>query len=77
MKERRKDNWTLLLKEYEKHIGGVYKDKYSGKKYYFIGLLHADDDYYYAMWDNPYIFLYSCAGSMETMGLKKLKAKKV
>jgi len=58
-------NWTQLLKEYEKDFGKWFLDTDTGKKLYFLGLLHSGDDYYFAMSEpDGHVILYSCVASM-------------
>lgn len=63
--ERRKDNWTLIVKEYRPKIGFRYKDN-KGTEYLFFGLVLADDDYYYGLMDNEgKVRLSTCVGALE------------
>ena len=64
------DNWVQLLKEYQKDFGKWFRAEDSGKKLYFLGLLHSDDDYYYALSYYGEVVLYSCVCSMEENGLR-------
>lgn len=65
--ERRKDNWTLIVKEYVPKIGFQYKD-HSGTEYTFFGLVHADDDYYYGLMGmDGKIMLATCVGGLDQM----------
>ena len=72
------DNWKSLVKEYGPHIGKYYVDK-SGEEYYFDGLLHGVDDYYYMMWSGKTqsYTISSCVGSLKQCGftLRKKKLK--
>lgn len=63
--ERRKDNWTSIVKKYEPKIGFKYKDN-KGTEYIFFGLVHADDDYYYGLLSTEgRLVLSSCVGGLE------------
>lgn len=65
--ERRKDNWTLITKEYVPKIGFRYKD-HDGQEYYFFGLVHGDDDYYYGlMGTDGKVRLATCVGALDSM----------
>lgn len=66
--ERRKDNWTLIVKEYEPKINFMYKDD-RGVRYTFFGLVHAEDDYYYGLMDcdTGRVRLATCVGGLEQM----------
>ena len=65
--ERRKDNWTLIVKEYYPKIGFRYKD-HSGVEYLFFGLVHAEDDYYYGLMSNDgKMRLATCVSGLEMM----------
>lgn len=76
--ERRKDNWTLLVKEYAPKIGRTYKANWGpgGKKdyeYRFFGLVHGDDDYYYGMVEvGSKVRLLSCVGNIEGFGFEEI-----
>ena len=65
--DRRKDNWTLITAKYEPMIGQMFKRH--GEEYYFFGLVHADDDYYYGLvkkgTGERSLILSSCVGSLE------------
>lgn len=66
--ERRNDNWTLIVKEYEPKINFMYKDD-RGVRYTFFGLVHAEDDYYYGLMDcdTGRVRLATCVGGLEQM----------
>lgn len=65
--ERRKDNWTLIVKEYWPKLGFQYKDN-DGNEYEFFGLVHAEDDYYYGlMRKDRTVILATCVGGLEQM----------
>lgn len=68
--ERRKDNWTLITKEYTPKIGFKYKDTSNGRIYTFFGIVHADDDYYYGLLADDVrgrgLVLSSCVGDIES-----------
>jgi len=60
------DNWVQLLNEYQKDFGKWFIDTDNGKHLIFLGLLHAVDDYYFAMSETGgKVILYSCVVSME------------
>jgi hypothetical protein len=64
--ERRKDNWTLIVREYVPKIGTRWKDQRG--EYTFFGLVHADDDYYYGlMGKDGRMTLVTCVGALESM----------
>ena len=64
-----KGNWRLIVKESEPFFGRRYRNE-KGHQYYFVGVLHAEDDYYYAMMrcTDSKLMMLSCVGSIETMG---------
>jgi hypothetical protein len=63
--ERRKDNWTLIIKEYAPLIGRRYKDHRG--EYTFFGIVLGDDDYYYGLIDKKgKTILSSCVGALES-----------
>ena len=66
------ENWLKLLNEYQKDFGKWFTDTSTKKDLFFIGLLHGEDDYYFAMATKKgKIILYSCVASMEQNGLVK------
>lgn len=79
LKEQEQDcickcNWRWIIKETEPFFGKKYKEKRTGDVYYLSGVLHAEDDYYYAMW-NPRTKTYellSCVGSIKNYGYELL-----
>lgn len=63
--ERRKDNWTLIVKEYAPLIGRRYKDHRG--EYTFFGIVHGGDDYYYGLIDKKgKTILSTCVGALES-----------
>lgn len=69
-----KGNWRLIMSEVEHLIGRQYRDK-SGQEFYFYGLVHGDDDYYYGMCSETSKHrLLSCVGSIEGHGFTLIDA---
>ena len=68
--ERRKDNWTLILKEYYPKFDFQYKD-HDGNVYSFFGLVHAEDDLYYGLVQRQGtgrpLILATCVGALDSM----------
>lgn len=68
-------NWRNIIKEIENLIGRVFLQSRDNEKYRFIGLLHADDDYYYAFEKGGKSFLYSCVGDLEGWGFTLMECE--
>lgn len=65
--ERRKDNWTLIQKQYHDKIGGKYRCDRTGEELVFFGLVDGDDDYYYGlMRKDRTVILASCVGALDS-----------
>lgn len=63
-------NWRAIIKEVSPFFDKVFVDK-GGQEYHFLGVLHAEEDYYYAMhsMDNGGHFVWlSCVGDLEGHG---------
>jgi len=63
-------NWRNIVKESEQLIGRKFRDD-KGDEFYFYGLVHGSDDYYYGMLDKdgkPQLL--SCVGDLEMSGLE-------
>jgi len=72
------DNWKSLVEKYGELIGRQYLDKHN-VVHTFNGLLHAEDDYYYVMYNHEtqkdtYC---SCVGRLEDFGYKLIKNEKI
>jgi hypothetical protein len=64
--EQPSDSWPSIVKEYGPKIGFRYKDR--REEYLFIGLVHAEDDYYYGLLSNDgKLHLATCVGALESM----------
>ena len=61
-------NWRLIIKEHEPLFNCRYKHRSSGRIYTFVGVVHAEDDYYYLLWNANDTQLLSCVGSIENFG---------
>ena len=65
-------NWRSLVKQYDPFIDKEFVME--GKKYYFFGLVHGSDDYYFAMSnEESHVSLYSCACNLEAYGFVLIK----
>lgn len=63
-----------ILEDVEQNFEKIYNDD-SGNVYRFIGVLIAEDDYYYAMMPcngSGKLRLLSCVGSIESFGYEKV-----
>lgn len=62
-------NWRAIIKECEHLIGERFLS-HDGKLYYFFGVVHGDDDYYYGMssQDGEGVTLLSCVGDLTGHG---------
>lgn len=62
-------NWREIVRECEPLIGRRFLS-HDGKEYYFFGVVHGDDDYYYGMNSQAGegLMLLSCVGSLEGHG---------
>lgn len=65
-------NWRNIIKESEPLIGKKFYSKYRKKLYTFVGVVWAEDDYYYLMYDQEvpeeqYIWI-TCCTTLETAG---------
>ncbi len=67
-----KGNWRLIVHEVEDLIGKIFVDQRC-RKYRFLGVLHAEDDYCYVMSGKSGLYLLSCVGSIEGNGFKLAK----
>lgn len=68
-------NWRSIVKEYTPKFGKHYKTNWGPRghddyEYVFFGIVHAEDDYYYGMYDvkTKEVNLLSCVGSIEGFG---------
>jgi hypothetical protein len=63
-------NWRLIIRKMQPLFNRMYADR-KGKEHKLCGVLWAEDDFYYAMWDieKQQITLYTCVGSLEQQGL--------
>ena len=64
----------LILEEEQKNFEYIYNDD-TGKCYRFIGVLIAEDDYYYSMMPcdgSGKLRLLSCVGSINSYGFEKV-----
>lgn len=64
-------NWRAIIEETEPLFGRYYIGP-NGSRCKLFGVMWADDDFYYAMWDiEPREFhLLTCVGSIENQGFK-------
>ena len=72
--EFRKDNLTLIRERYQDKFNKLYADKRTGQIYKFIGIVIADDDYYYGLMnmnDKTWV-LSSCVGYLEKSGYEEV-----
>lgn len=67
-----KGNWRAIIKESEPLFNKKFVDD-KGDVFVFFGVVHADDDYYYGMYDRRKhtLRLLSCVGSIEGHGFKE------
>lgn len=66
-------NWRKIIKDNEHLIGKIVSDN-KGNLYYFYGIVHADDDYYYglsAMDKKNKDILSSCVGPFDYTVVEK------
>ena len=71
--EFRKDNLTLIRERYQDKFGKLYADN-TGQIYKFIGIVIAEDDYYYGLmnlYDKKWT-LSSCVGYLEESGYEEV-----
>ena len=69
-----KDNLTLITAKYQDKFNKLYADKRTGQIYKFIGIVIADDDYYYGLMnmnDKTWV-LSSCVGYLEESGYEEV-----
>lgn len=66
-------NWKRIIEEARPYFDSYFEDCRDGTHWFFIGVIHASDDYYYAMraLDGELLML-SCVCSFETHGFKPL-----
>lgn len=64
-----KGNWRSLVEEYEPLIGRSFVDN-KNQEWRFYGLVWGGDDFYYGMWREDKVALWSCVGSLETAGFE-------
>ena len=66
-------NWRNIVHETVYLLDRKFID-HTGKEFYFFGIVHGSDDYYYGMSDNDHkIMLLSCVASIEDHGYKLVK----
>ena len=68
-----KDNLTLIRERYQDKFGKLYADN-TGQIYKFIGIVIAEDDYYYGLmnlYDKKWT-LSSCVGYLEESGYEEV-----
>jgi hypothetical protein len=68
------DNLTLIRERYEDKFGKLYADDKTGQIYKFIGIVIAEDDYYYGLMnmnDKTWV-LSSCVGYLEKSGYEEI-----
>ena len=71
--ENKKDNLTLIRERYQRKFNKLYADN-TGQIYKFIGIVIADDDYYYGLMnmnDKTWV-LSSCVGYLEKSGYEEV-----
>lgn len=65
-------NWRNIIKESDPLLGKKFFDSYTKRVYKFVGVVWAEDDYYYLMRDqespNPKYVWSTCCVSLETAG---------
>ena len=66
-------NWRILFKEYSDRYGHRFVDRH-GEVFTFVGLVDADDDYYFLMIavSTGRAQLLSCVGNIEDFGYKEV-----
>ena len=69
----RKDNLTLIRERYQDKFNKLYADN-TGQIYKFIGIVIADDDYYYGLMNmnDKTWALSSCVGYLENSGYEEV-----
>ena len=66
------DNWKRIIERSKPYFDSYFEDR-DGVRWRFIGVIHASDDYYYAMLSpDGEFWMLSCVGSFETHGFKAL-----
>lgn len=68
-------NWRSIVNETQHLLGDEYeceRGQWSGRGWYFYGIVHGDDDYYYGMVRNGRHLLLSCVGSIDGHGFKRV-----
>ena len=61
-------NWQLIIEETKDLIGNLFTDR-SGGVHRFMGVLHAEDDFYYLMYSmSGHPRLLSCVGDLDSWG---------
>jgi len=62
-------NWRNIIKKSTPFFNRKYLDR-DGEEQVFVGVVHAEDDYYYLMWNIPSgkSNLLSCVGDIEGFG---------
>ena len=71
--EIKKDNLTLIRERYQDKFGKMYADN-TGQIFMFIGIVIAEDDYYYGLmnlYDKKWT-LSSCVGYLEESGYEEV-----
>lgn len=67
-------NWRAIIKDTQSHLDQCFIGD-DGSEYYLIGILHASDDYYYAMRGGKHgLRLLSCVGSIEGFGFTRAES---
>ena len=71
-----KGNLQAIVKETSPYFDRWYKDE-KGRKYTFVGVLIASDDYYYIMssHDNGRPMYLSCVGNIENHGFELVETE--
>lgn len=68
-KNRPTQNADTIFKQYEHLINRKFIDVNTGKVYTYLGVLIADDDYYYCLYSKENgLQLLSCVGDIENFG---------
>ena len=63
-----KGNWRALVRETEQLLDKRFRS-HDGHEFVFFGLVHAESDYYFGMWNKEHgLRLLSCVGSIEGHG---------
>jgi hypothetical protein len=67
-------NLHAIIERYEDKFNTLWSDKHSGEIYKFIGIVVADDDYYYGLMNmhSKRWVMSSCVGLLELSGYEEV-----